>query len=136
MEHLQPYIPLGMILVAAIGFAVVSLILGRLIGPRRSNPSKSLAYESGMPPFHEANLRIPVKFYMVAILFLLFDLETVFIIAWAVIFNGNGIPFGDPSIGFTREAFRFFALGEMAVFMAILFVGYLYVWKKGGLEWT
>lgn len=137
MDHLYPYIPIGLLLVVALGFGVANLILGRYIGPRRESQVKSLPYESGMVPIGEANVRIPIKFYMVGILFLLFDLESIFIIAWAVIFTGNGIPFGDPKkVDFTQAQFRGFAFLEMMAFMVVLMVGYVYVWKKGGLEWT
>jgi NADH-quinone oxidoreductase subunit A len=135
-QHLIDYAPIGMIIVVAIGFAAVNLIIGRLIGPLRPNPVKSLTYESGMVPFHEANVRIPVKFYMVALLFLLFDIEAVFILAWAVVFRGVGIDFDDPAIQFTQPAFMRFAFVEMLVFISILMVGYIYIWRKGGLRWS
>ena len=74
MEYLHPWIPILMIIVLAAAFAGVTLTLSGLIGPRRPNRAKYLAYESGMEPFHEANIRLPVKFYLVALLFLLFDM--------------------------------------------------------------
>lgn len=136
MEYLQPYIPIGMILVLSAGFAVVTVILGRLIGPQRPNPSKLLPYESGMTPTGEANVRIPVKFYMVGLLFLLFDVEAVFILAWAVVFNNPNLGFNSEVFAFSQGEFQRFAFLEMFVFMLILMVGYLYVWKKGGFRWS
>lgn len=141
MASMHPYIPIGVILVLAAGFGAVSLILGRLVGPRKPNPVKALPYESGMIPEGDANVRIPVKFYMVALLFLLFDIESVYILSWAVVFRGRqiaeGIEAGAPRFSeiaplqFTRFAFL-----EMLVFIAILLVGYAYVWRKGGLKWS
>ena len=136
MDHLVPYIAIGMIVVAAAAFAVVNALLGRLLGPRRDNPSKALPYESGMIPKGEANVRIPVKFYMVSLLFLLFDIETVFILAWALVFRGKALDFDSGALPFTQGQFQAFAFFEMLVFIAILMVGYAYVWRKGGLEWS
>lgn len=136
MEHLLPYIPIGVVLVVAIGFAAVNLLLGQWIGPKRPNPAKELPYESGMIPEGEANVRVPVKFYMVALLFLLFDIEGVFILIWAVVFRGNHPVFESEAVGFTVGAFQRFAFLEMLVFMAILVVGYLYAWRKGGFRWS
>lgn len=123
-QYLQPYVPVAMILVIALGFAVVSLTLAGMIGPKRPNKAKALAYECGIEPFHEANVRLPIKFYLVALLFLLFDMETILIMAWAIAFRDPGIPS------------QIYAFGVMLFFMAILVVGFIYEWKKGALEWT
>lgn len=136
MEHLIPYIAIGMILVFAAGFAVVNSLLGRLIGPTRDNPSKRLAYESGMIPTGEANVRIPIKFYMVGLLFLIFDIETIFLLAWAVVFKGNQIDFASGNIGFTQTEFQHYGFFAMAVFIGILMLAEIYAWKKGGFEWS
>jgi NADH-quinone oxidoreductase subunit A len=136
MDYLVPYIPIALVLVAALAFGIVNLILGRVFGPQRPNPSKPMAYESGMEPEGEANVRVPVKFYLVGLLFLLFDIEGVFVLAWASIFNDAGIAFETELIPFTQQAFRAFAFFEMLTFMAILMLGYLYVWRKGGLRWS
>lgn len=124
MDYLQPYIPILLLLAIAIGFALVTLVLSSLIGPVRLNKAKLLAYECGNEPFHEANIRIPIKFYLVALLFLLFDMETVLVLMWAVAFRGSDIAGWQP-----------YAFGVMTFFMAILVVGFLYEWKKGALEW-
>lgn len=124
MEYLHPYIPILMIVCLAAAFGVVTLAMSGIIGPRRPSKVKSLAYESGMLPFHEANIRLPIKFYVVALLFLLFDVETVLILTWAVAFRA-------PIPGF--QGFAFFA---MLFFMLILVIGLLYEWRKGALKWS
>ncbi len=136
MDHLQPYVPIAMILLLAGAFSLVTLVAGRMVGPRRLNPNKLLPYESGMIPTGEANVRIPIKFYMVALLFLLFDIETIFVISWAVIFNSAEPLFDSEQFAFSRQAFQRFASVEMLTFIAILMVGYLYVWRKGGFQWS
>ena len=122
-----------------IGFVAVNaaaiILLSNLVIRRRRTAVKDSAYESGMPVIGDARERFSVKFYMVAMLFIIFDIETVFMIPWGVHFRqlscnvplaGNLCPSGQLS---------FFGLGEMLVFMLILLVGFVYVWKKGALEW-
>jgi NADH-quinone oxidoreductase subunit A len=121
---LEPYIPIAVIVILAIVFGFLIVGLGHLFGPRRKTPSKVMPYESGMNPIGPSTRRTPVRFYLVAVLFILFDIEIIFIIPWAVILKqfvkaGNGV----------------FALIEMAVFIIILLVGFVYAWKKGALEW-
>ena len=136
MDYLHPYIPIGMIIVGATAFATITLVLGRVLGPQRPNPSKQLPYESGMIPTGEANVQVPIKFHMVALLFLLFDIEAVFLLMWAVVFRGNHPAIVSGAVNFTAQDFQRFAFVEMLVFMAILMVGFTYVWRKGGLEWS
>jgi len=100
--------------------------LSHLVSPRRPTALKGTPYESGMPPLGSARERFSVKFYLVAMLFIVFDIETVFLIPWGTIFFGAGAASG-PTMGFL--------LVEMLVFIAILFVGYVYVWKRGAFEW-
>jgi NADH-quinone oxidoreductase subunit A len=90
-----------------------------LFGPKKKAAAKGLPYESGMNPYGEGTRRVPVRFYLVAVLFILFDIEVVFFLPWAVVFRQLGL----------------FGLAEMAVFIIILLVGYFYAWKKGALEW-
>lgn len=113
------YIPIAMTfgLAALIGAAV--LALSYFLGPRRPLASKAAPYECGMPPVGDARLRFSVKFYVVAMLFILFDIEVVFLYPWAIIFRSLGM----------------FGFIEMLVFLAILFLGYIYALKKGGLKW-
>ena len=121
---LQDFLPIAVIIILAIGLGFLVVLLGNLFGPRRKTLRKGMPYESGMKPYGEAIRRIPVKFYLVAVLFILFDIELVFFIPWAVVFRS-----------FVKENLGGFLLIEMAVFLIILLVGYVYAWKKGALEW-
>jgi len=122
---MQPYIPFLMLLGLAIVVATTMIVGSHFLGPRRPTAIKERPYESGMPPLGNAHERFSVKFYLVAVLFILFDIETVFLIPWATIFLGGGG--GTLSTGFL--------LVEMLVFILILFVGYIYVWKRGAFQW-
>jgi len=116
---LTDYLPIFIFLVIAVGFALFTLFASALIGKRKVTPQKMLPYECGMDPIGEARKPFSVKFYIIAMLFILFDIEAVFLYPWAVIF----------------QDLKIFGLVEMAVFVAILLVGFIYVWKKGALEW-
>lgn len=131
----RTYLPVlllvGFVVVNAIGILALSHLLTR----PRPTPVKQQPYESGMPVIGDARERFSVKFYMVAMLFIVFDIETVFMIPWAAYYRqfscsvdlvGGACPAGNIS---------FFGLGEMLVFMVILLVGYIYIWKKGALQW-
>jgi len=125
----QPYLSF-LLLLGFVAFNAVMLIgLSHLLAPHRPTPLKDSPYESGMPPLGTAHERFSVKFYLVAMLFIIFDIETVFLIPWGTIyFDGcGGGAAGAPSTGFL--------LVEMLVFMLILAVGYVYVWKRGALQW-
>lgn len=107
------------------GATVVSLILiglSALLGPRRPSASKDASYECGVSPIGSARERFPVKFYLTAMLFIVFDIETIFLYPWAVTYKSSG-------------SMMLFNFGEMIIFVTILMVGYVYVWKRGGLEW-
>ena len=122
----QPYLAF-LLLLAFVAFNAVLLIgLSHLVAPRKPTAVKDAPYESGMPPLGSAHERFSVKFYLVAMLFIVFDLETVFLIPWGAIYFGAGRA-GGPGMGFL--------LVEMLVFMLILAVGYVYVWKRGALQW-
>ena len=117
---LQDYLPILLQVIVAIGFASVALLMSILVGRvGRRNPTKDSAYECGMVPQGEKQPRFSVKFYLVAMLFILFDIEIVFLYPWAVTFDALGL----------------FALVEMLLFMATVFVAYGYVWRRGGLSW-
>jgi NADH-quinone oxidoreductase subunit A len=116
---LADYLPILIFLIIAVGFALFTLFASAIIGKRKVTPQKMLPYECGMEPIGEARKPFSVKFYIIAMLFILFDIEAVFLYPWAVIFKD----------------LRFFGLLEMGVFIAILLVGFIYVWKKGALEW-
>jgi NADH-quinone oxidoreductase subunit A len=128
----QPYLSF-LLLFGFVAFNAFLLIgLSHLLAPRRPTALKDMPYESGMPPLGDAHERFSVKFYLVAMLFIVFDIETVFLIPWGAIFfggatGGGGGAAGAPSTGFL--------LLEMLVFMFILAVGYVYIWKRGALEW-
>jgi NADH-quinone oxidoreductase subunit A len=113
------YIPLAVLLIISTLLAFLIMGIGHLFGPRRPTARKSMPYESGMTPFGPGTRRMPVRFYMVAVLFILFDIEVVFFLPWAIVLRQLGL----------------FGLIEMVVFVFILLVGYIYAWKKGALEW-
>src|SRR5512141_2203782 len=100
-----------------IGFIAIGL--GTFFGPKQPSAKKAMPYESGMDPIGPGTRRMPVRFYLIAVLFILFDIETIFFLPWAIIFRQLGT----------------FGLIEMFLFIVILLVGYFYAWKKGALEW-
>jgi NADH-quinone oxidoreductase subunit A len=116
---LTEYLPLAILIVLATILAALVVVIGHLFGPRRPTVRKSLPYESGMTPFGPGTRRMPVHFYMVAVLFILFDIEVIFFLPWAIVFRKLGL----------------FGLVEMFIFITILVVGFVYAWKKGALEW-
>jgi NADH-quinone oxidoreductase subunit A len=116
---LLEYLPILILVVLAAAFAVGSIVASAVLGPRRPDPEKLSPYECGMEPVGTARERFSVKFYLVAMLFIIFDMEIVFLYPWAVVF----------------QQLRLFGLVAMGTFLLVLLVGYFYVWKKGGLEW-
>ncbi len=123
-QLLRDYLPIVILLALATGLAILMVALGHILGPRRDTPLKLMPYESGMTPIGPAMRRIPVRFYLIAVLFILFDIEVVFFLPWAVVFTQ-----------FVRQGLGLFVVAEMFVFIAILLVGYIYAWKKDALEW-
>ena len=119
------YIPIFILIAIALILGLLLTQLSRLLGPFRPNALKSSVYESGMDPVGTAHERFSVKFYLVAMLFILFDIEVVFMYPWAVQYK--------ELIQYTGSLFPFI---EMLVFVLILFVGYIYVYKKEGLKWS
>jgi NADH-quinone oxidoreductase subunit A len=113
------YVPILILMVLAAAFGVVSLLAGWVVRPSRPYRAKLAPYESGAPLFSDARSRFPMRYYVIAMLFVIFDIETVFLYPWAVVFNQLGL----------------FGLVEMILFIVILLVGYFYAWKKGALEW-
>jgi len=116
---MNDYLPLAILFILAVALAVIAVLLGYLFGPRRSTVRKQLPYESGMRPIGPGTRRMPIRFYLTAVLFILFDIEVVFFLPWAVVFRDVGIV----------------AFVEMTVFIVILLVGFVYAWKSGALEW-
>jgi len=117
---LLSYLPILILVLLASGFALATLFASSILGPRRPSKDKLSPYECGIDPVGSARERFSVKFYLVAMLFILFDIEIVFLYPWAILL-------GD---------LKLFGLVEMIFFLGILLIGLLYVWKKGGLEWT
>lgn len=115
----DPYFSVILLMVIALAMAVGFVFLSQALGPNRYDPVKYSVYECGVDPLMPAQVRVPVKFYLIALLFILFDIESAFIYPWAVLFRDLGL----------------FGFIEMAVFVFILLAGLIYAWKKGALEW-
>lgn len=116
---LQEFAPIGAMVILAILIGFIIVNISWVFGPRRPTTRKTAPYESGMKPIGPANRRLPVKFYLVAVLFIIFDVEVVFFLPWAVEMRDLGV----------------YGLIVMGVFFFILTVGFIYEWKKGALEW-
>ena len=124
-EELAEYVPVLILILVVLGLAVSMLASSIILGKRgRPNPTKNSAYECGMEPLGDAHVRFSVKFYLVAMLFILFDIEVVFLYPWAVVFREM---LKDPDS---------MIFGSMLTFLGILFIGYLYALKKGALDWS
>lgn len=115
----ENYLPVLIFLVIAAAFGLGALLVGAIFRPRRPYPEKLTPYESGNPPVGEPRYRFSVKFYVIAMLFVVFDVEAVFLYPWAVVFDKIGL----------------YAFIEMMVFIAILLVGYVYAWKREAFKW-
>ncbi len=116
---LENYLPVLLFILVGIAVGIGPMILGRVLGPSRPDPAKLSPYECGFEAFEDARMQFDVRYYLVAILFILFDLEIAFLFPWAVSMG---------AIGFTGFL-------TMMVFLAILVVGFIYEWKKGALDW-
>lgn len=116
---LLEYVAIALFIAAATAVGFIAIGLGELFGPKRRSDLKAMPYESGMDPIGPGTRRLPVRFYLTAVLFILFDIEVVFFLPWAIVFRRLGL----------------FGLVEMGIFIIILLVGYIYAWKKGALEW-
>jgi len=119
VDFSNPYFAVLVLLVIALAMSVGFVLLSQALGPKRYDRVKYGVYECGLDPLNPAAVRVSVKFYLLAILFLLFDLGTTFLYPWAVLYRSLGL----------------FCFIEMAVFVGILLVGLVYAWKKGALEW-
>ena len=116
---LAQYWPILLFMAVAAGLGMVLLAIGLLVAPRRPAAQKLAPYECGFEAFEDARMKFDVRYYLIAILFIIFDLEIAFLFPWAVVFDRIGLV----------------ALIEMALFIALLVVGFIYIWKKGALEW-
>jgi NADH-quinone oxidoreductase subunit A len=116
---LLDYLPIGIFITFASAFAILTLLLSAFVGKKEVTSQKVAPYECGIPPVGDARQRMSVRFYMVAMLFILFDIEVAFLYPWAVVFTD----------------LRLSGLIEMVVFIAVLAMGFIYAWKRGGLKW-
>jgi NADH-quinone oxidoreductase subunit A len=116
---LAEYFPILLFIAVGLAVGVAPLVLGKLLGPNRPDPEKLSPYECGFDAFEDARMKFDVRYYLVAILFILFDLEIAFLFPWAAVINDIGLP------GYLA----------MMLFLAILTVGFVYEWMKGALEW-
>lgn len=119
-NYFNHYIPLLIQLIVAIGLASVMVLLSHLLGKHKWTRAKNSAYECGITPTGDAQARFSVKFYLVAMLFILFDVEAVFLYPWAVI----------------AKQLKMFGFWEMLVYIGLVLVGFFYIWKKGALDWN
>lgn len=117
---LADYLPIAIMLVLAGGFVVVSLVVGKMVSPNRPTPEKLAPYECGILPETEPSQRFPVKFYLVAMLFVIFDVEIIFLFAWASRFGDLG----------------WYGIGAVAIFTLFVVETLVYVWKRGALDWN
>ena len=116
---LGEYLPVLLFLIVATGIGVALLLVGWVLGPRSGGSEKLSPYECGFEAFEDARMKFDVRYYLIAILFIVFDLEIAFVFPWATIFRSLGV----------------FGLVEMGIFLGLLLLGFAYVWKKGALEW-
>ncbi|KAB2844040.1 MAG: NADH-quinone oxidoreductase subunit A [Burkholderiales bacterium] len=116
---LENYFPVLLFIAVGIGFGLILLVAGAIVSPRHPDAAKLSPYECGFEAFEDARMKFDVRYYLVAILFILFDLEIAFLFPWAVVLKEIG----------------FFGFAAMMVFLGILIVGFVYEWKKGALDW-
>ena len=116
---LEQYFPILLFIIVGIGVGLLLLTLGIVVAPNRPDPEKLSPYECGFEAFEDARMKFDVRYYLIAILFILFDLEIAFLFPWAVVLPDIGI----------------FGFWSMMIFLAILIIGFVYEWKKGALEW-
>ena len=122
--NLKDYLPILLMFIVAGGFAVGNVLLSQFVGQRKSTRTKLMPYECGKDPVGSARERFSVKFYLIAMIFILFDIEVIFLIPWAVVFKT-----------FAASGYRWLVYVEMMLFVLLLLVGYIYVVKKGAFDW-
>lgn len=127
MFELNAYLPILLMFVVAAGFAVGNIALSTFVGQRKRTRTKLMPYECGKDPVGSARERFSVKFYLIAMIFILFDIELIFMMPWAVVFK---------SLSALGGQMRTVIFVEMMLFVVLLLVGYVYVWKKGLFEWS
>src|SRR5205085_2957994 len=124
--RLYDYLPILLMFVVAAGFAVGNVLLSQFVGQRKRTRAKLMPYECGMDPVGSARERFSVKFYLIAMIFILFDIEVIFLVPWAAVFK---------TLVAQGPAMRWFVYLEMMVFIGLLFVGYIYIVMKGAFDW-
>jgi len=124
--RLYDYLPIFLMFIVAAGFAVTNVLLSQFIGQRKRTRTKLMPYECGKDPVGTARERFSVKFYLIAMIFILFDIEVIFLVPWAVVFK----TLAGPAYGL-----RTLVYAEMMIFIALLLAGYIYVVKKGAFDW-
>jgi NADH-quinone oxidoreductase subunit A len=122
---LRDYLPILLMFIVAVGFAAGNVLLSQLVGQRKSTRTKLMPYECGKDPVGSARERFSVKFYLIAMIFILFDIEVIFLVPWAVVFKD-----------LAAKGLRNLVYVEMMMFVALLLVGYVYVVKKGAFDWS
>jgi len=125
--RLYDYLPILLMFIVAAGFAVGNILLSQLVGQRKSTRTKLMPYECGKDPVGSARERFSVKFYLIAMIFILFDIEVIFLVPWAVVFK----TLAGPAYGLRTLVYL-----EMMLFVALLLAGYIYVIKKGAFDWS
>jgi NADH-quinone oxidoreductase subunit A len=116
---LEQYLPVLVFIIIALGVSLIAPMIGYILGPKRPNPQKLSTYECGFEAFSDSRSPFDVRYYLVAILFIIFDLETAFLVPWAVVFRKLGAE----------------GMITMGIFLGLLTIGFIYEWKKGALEW-
>jgi NADH-quinone oxidoreductase subunit A len=124
-SYLPEYLPVLLFVFIGLAFGVVPFFLGKMLGPNRPGAGKMAAYECGFDAFEDARVKFDVRYYLIAILFILFDLEIAFLFPWAAVFNEFSV----------IKPMMWFMFGSVMVFLAILVIGYIVEWKNGALEW-
>lgn len=123
--NLEQYLPVILFILVGAGVGIAPQVLGYLLGPNRPDQAKNSPYECGFEAFEDARMKFDVRYYLVAILFILFDLEIAFLVPWAVVFSDM----------VAIDSLKVFGFVEMLIFMGILALGDIYAWAKGALEW-
>jgi NADH-quinone oxidoreductase subunit A len=125
--RLYDYLPILLMFIVAAGFAVGNVLLSQFVGQRKRTRTKLMPYECGKDPVGSARERFSVKFYLIAMIFILFDIEVIFLVPWATVYK---------ALAAQGPAMRTFAYLEMMIFVGLLFIGYIYIVKKGAFDWS
>ena len=122
---LESYFPVFVFILIGVVFGIMPVVMGMMVAPHRPDAEKLSPYECGFEAFEDARMKFDVRYYLIAIIFILFDLEVAFLLPWATIFKEI----------VATDSVRWFGFAEMLVFIAVLVVGYAYAWARGALDW-